>query len=58
MEALHAVDLFSALGDESRLAIFRLLIEAGPADLDAIGAKLGLAPATWRKAPARRPAAA
>lgn len=48
METLNAAELLSALGHESRLSIFRLLVEAGPDGLNAsaIGEKLGLAPAT------------
>lgn len=48
METLNAAELLAALGHESRLSIFRLLVEAGPCGLNAsaIGEKLGLAPAT------------
>lgn len=48
METQNAAALFAALGHESRLAIFRLLVEAGPAGLhaSAIGEQLGMAPAT------------
>ena len=48
MEILNAADLLAALGNESRLAIFRLLVEAGPEGVNAsaIGGHLGLAPAT------------
>ena len=48
METLTAAELFAALGHESRLAIFRLLVEAGREGLNAsaIGEKLGMAPAT------------
>jgi DNA-binding transcriptional ArsR family regulator len=48
MEATQAVQALSALAQESRLAIFRLLVQAGPAGLaaGAIGEKLDLAPAT------------
>lgn len=48
METLTAADLLSALGHESRLAIFRFLVEAGPDGINAgaIGEQLGLAPAT------------
>lgn len=48
METLNAAELLAALGHESRLAIFRLLVEAGPAGVNAsaIGEKLGMAPAT------------
>jgi len=30
MESIKAIQLFSALAQESRLAVFRLLVEAGP----------------------------
>jgi ArsR family transcriptional regulator len=48
METLNAAELLAALGHETRLAIFRLLVEAGPDGLNAsaIGERLGLAPAT------------
>ena len=48
METLTAADCFAALGHESRLAIFRLLVEAGREgrNASAIGEKLGMAPAT------------
>ena len=48
METLNAAELLAALGHESRLGIFRLLIEAGPEGLhaSAIGEELGMAPAT------------
>ena len=48
METKQAVQALSALAQETRLAIFRLLVEAGPAGLaaGAIGEKLELAPAT------------
>ena len=48
METLNAAELLAALGHESRLAIFRLLVEAGPAGVNAsaIGEQLGMAPAT------------
>lgn len=48
MEMLNASGLLAALGHESRLAIFRVLVEAGPEGLNvsAIGERLGLAPAT------------
>ena len=44
----HAVQSLSALAQESRLSIFRLLVQAGPAGMAAgtIGEKLGLPPAT------------
>ncbi len=45
---MNAAELLAALGHESRLAIFRLLIEAGPEGVNAsaIGEHLGMAPAT------------
>ena len=48
METLNAAELLAALGHESRLAVFRLLVEAGPAGMNAsaIGEHLGMAPAT------------
>jgi ArsR family transcriptional regulator len=48
METLNAAELLAALGHESRLAIFRLLVEAGPEGMNAsaVGEKLGMAPAT------------
>jgi DNA-binding transcriptional ArsR family regulator len=48
METKHALQALSALAQESRLAIFRLLIQQGPAGLAAgvIGEKLALPPAT------------
>jgi ArsR family transcriptional regulator, arsenate/arsenite/antimonite-responsive transcriptional repressor len=48
METLNAAELLAALGHESRLAIFRLLVEAGSAGVNAsaIGERLGMAPAT------------
>ncbi len=48
METLNAAELLAALGHESRLAVFRLLVEAGPQGMNAsaIGEQLGLAPAT------------
>ena len=48
METLNAAELLAALGHESRLAIFRLLVEAGRGGLyaSAIGERLGMAPAT------------
>ncbi len=44
----NAVGALSALAQESRLAIFRLLVEAGPEGMAAgrIGERLALAPAT------------
>lgn len=46
MEILTAAERLAALGHESRLAIFRLLVEAGPAGLSAgtIGEAVGMAP--------------
>lgn len=48
MEAKQAIQALAALAQESRLAIFRLLVHAGPAGLaaGAIGEELGLPPAT------------
>jgi ArsR family transcriptional regulator len=48
METKQAIPALSALAQESRLAIFRLLVQAGPAGLAAgtIGEKLELPPAT------------
>ena len=48
METLNAADLLAALGHESRLAVFRLLVEAGAEGLNAsaIGEKVGLAAPT------------
>jgi DNA-binding transcriptional ArsR family regulator len=48
MEMNQVVQTLSALAQESRLAIFRLLVQAGPEGLaaGAIGEKLGLPPAT------------
>lgn len=48
MEILNAAELLAALGHESRLSIFRLLVEAGPEGINAsaIGEQLGMAPAT------------
>lgn len=48
METLVAAERLAALGHEYRLAIFRLLVQAGPAGLhaSAIGEALGLAPNT------------
>lgn len=48
METLNAAELLAALGHESRLAIFRLLVEAGPDGINAgaIGERLGMAAAT------------
>jgi DNA-binding transcriptional ArsR family regulator len=48
METTEALQSLSALAQESRLAIFRLLVQAGPAGMPAgaIGEALGLPPAT------------
>ena len=48
METKQAIDALSALAQESRLAIFRLLVQAGPQGLPAgaIGEKLDVPPAT------------
>ena len=48
MESNSAIRALGALAHESRLAIYRLLVQAGPAGLavGAIGEKLDLAPAT------------
>ena len=48
MEVLNAAELLAALGHESRLSIFRLLVEVGPGGINAsaIGEQLGMAPAT------------
>jgi len=48
METLNAAELLAALGHESRLGIFRLLIEAGLKGMhaSAIGEQLEMAPAT------------
>lgn len=48
MKISDAVDRLAALGHATRLAIFRLLVVAGPEGLSAgvIGEKLDLAPAT------------
>lgn len=48
METLNAAELLAALGHESRLAIYRLLVEAGPEGINAslIGETLGLPAAT------------
>jgi DNA-binding transcriptional ArsR family regulator len=48
METLTASELLAALGHESRLAVFRLLVEAGPEGMvaSAIGEKLEMPPAT------------
>jgi len=48
MDTLSAAELLSALAHESRLAIFRVLVECGEAGMNAsaIGEKVGLAPTT------------
>jgi len=48
MDTMKAVDALGALAHGSRLAIFRLLVQAGPGGLSAgvIGEKLELPPAT------------
>jgi DNA-binding transcriptional ArsR family regulator len=48
VETLNAAELLAALGHESRLAVYRLLVEAGPAGVNAsaIGDELGVAAAT------------
>lgn len=48
METLNAAELLAALGHESRLTIFRMLVEAGPDGINAsaIGERLQMAPAT------------
>jgi ArsR family transcriptional regulator, arsenate/arsenite/antimonite-responsive transcriptional repressor len=48
METTQAIQALSALAQESRLAIFRLLVQAGPEGMAAgvIGEKLDLPPAT------------
>ena len=48
METKAAVSLLTALAQESRLAVFRLLVEQGPDGLPAgkIGEQLGIPPAT------------
>ncbi|HEY4370750.1 MAG TPA: metalloregulator ArsR/SmtB family transcription factor [Burkholderiales bacterium] len=48
METKTAVTALAALAQETRLAIFRLLVQHGPSGMAAgeIGAELGLAPAT------------
>lgn len=48
METKQAVQALSALAQDTRLAIFRLLVQAGPEGMAAghIGEKLDLAPAT------------
>lgn len=48
MDTLNAAERLAALGHETRLAIFRLLVETGPDGLaaGAIGQRMALAPAT------------
>lgn len=48
MEMTQALDALSALAQETRLGVYRLLVEAGPEGMAAgrIGEKLGLPPAT------------
>ena len=48
MESTSAIKALAALAQETRLAIFRLLVERGPGGLSAgrVGDALGLAPAT------------
>ncbi len=48
MKTIDAVSRLAALGQETRLSIFRRLMQAGPEGLSAgaIGERLGLAPAT------------
>lgn len=48
MEPNRAVDALAALAHETRLSVFRLLVQAGPGGLaaGAIGETLALAPAT------------
>ena len=48
METSEAIEALSALAQQSRLAIYRLLVERGPEGLPAgaIGEKLDLPPAT------------
>jgi DNA-binding transcriptional ArsR family regulator len=48
METTKAVRALSAIAQETRLAVFRLLVQQGPTGLAAgeIAARLGLAPAT------------
>ncbi|TAK81926.1 MAG: ArsR family transcriptional regulator [Betaproteobacteria bacterium] len=48
MESKQAIQALGALAQESRLKIYRLLVEAGPQGMAAgdIGEKLGLPPAT------------
>lgn len=48
MRTQNAPELLAALGHDSRLAIYRLLVEAGPEGMNAsaIGEQLGMVPAT------------
>ena len=48
METKHVLTALGALAQETRLAVFRLLIETGPEGLQVgkIGERLGIAPAT------------
>lgn len=48
MEMINAVAALAALAHESRLAVFRLLVEAGPEGLPAgrIGERLGIPPSS------------
>ena len=48
MDNANAVKIFAALAQESRLGLFRLLVQAGPEGLaaGAIAEKLGLPPST------------
>ena len=48
METIHAADRLAALGHETRLAIFRLLVQAGPegTNAGAIGETIGIPAAT------------
>ena len=48
METKQVIDALAALAQETRLAVFRMLVEAGPAGLPAgeISARLGLPAAT------------
>jgi ArsR family transcriptional regulator len=48
METMQAIQSLSALAQQTRLGIFRLLVRAGPEGIAAgqIGEKLGLPPAT------------
>lgn len=48
MEIKSATEILAVLGHESRLAIYRLLVEAGPAGVNAsaIGERLQIQPAT------------